>query len=92
MSFSRRHFMVGAIAGVAGVALSSSSLLGQAPNAGPKQLTLLHLTDTHAQLETHPEHAGSVTGDPANGRVCPLEDGDREPIDVICRLRGTNDA
>jgi hypothetical protein len=43
MGDSRRRFMAGAVAGATGAALSS-------------RLTLLHLTDTHAQLETHPEY------------------------------------
>jgi len=48
--------MAGAIAGAAGAALDSPFVLAQPKASGAKRLTLLHLTDTHAQLETHPEY------------------------------------
>ena len=48
--------MAGAIAGAAGAAFHSPLLFAQPKAAGAKRLTLLHLTDTHAQLETHPEY------------------------------------
>jgi 2',3'-cyclic-nucleotide 2'-phosphodiesterase (5'-nucleotidase family) len=47
--------MAGAIAGAAGAALSSPLVLARPKASGAKRLTLLHLTDTHAQLETHAE-------------------------------------
>jgi len=48
--------MAGVIAGAAGSAFGSSDLFAQTEPSGPKRLTLLHLTDTHATLETHPEY------------------------------------
>ena len=56
MSVSRRLFMAGALVGAAGAAVGSRPLFAQPQASGAKRLTLLHLTDTHAQLETHPEY------------------------------------
>ena len=53
MSISRRRFVAGAFAGAATLAISQNAF--SAPT-GRKRLTLLHLTDTHAQLETHWEY------------------------------------
>ena len=63
MSVSRRLFMAGAVAGAAGAVLGSPSLIAQSRARGAKRLTLLHLTDTHAQLETHPEYLPGQTPD-----------------------------
>lgn len=54
MSISRRNFVAGTCAGAASVVLGKSAF-ALAPASG-KRLTLLHLTDTHAQLETHWEY------------------------------------
>ena len=35
---------------------SSSTVVGGSTKTGTKRVTLLHLTDTHATLETHPEY------------------------------------
>ena len=56
MSVSRRLFMASALIGAAGAAVGTRPLFAQPKVAGAKRLTLLHLTDMHAQLETHPEY------------------------------------
>lgn len=63
MSVSRRLFMAGAVAGAAGAVLGAPSLFAQPRASGAKRLTLLHLTDTHAQIETHPEYLPGRTPD-----------------------------
>ncbi|MBX6312786.1 MAG: 5'-nucleotidase C-terminal domain-containing protein [Isosphaeraceae bacterium] len=55
MEITRRGFIAGAGLGAAYLALESRGL-AETPKPGPKRLTLLHVTDTHAQLETHPEY------------------------------------
>lgn len=55
MTISRRKFVAGMGAGAAGLALGCAGRTGPAPSA-QKRVTLLHVTDTHAQLETHPEY------------------------------------
>jgi hypothetical protein len=50
MSISRRRFVAGAFAGAAALAISKNAFL--APTA-QKRLTVLHLIDTPAQLETN---------------------------------------
>ena len=46
--------MAGAVAGAASAAFSTTALAAESPRE--KRVTLLHLTDTHATLETHPEY------------------------------------
>src|SRR5512135_1698339 len=45
----------------AGAALAGAPTGAQAEQAPGKRLTLLHFTDTHAQLETHPEFVPGAT-------------------------------
>lgn len=53
-SLSRRSFVAGSCAGAASLA-ASRLVRAAAPSRG-KRVTLLHLTDTHAQLESHWEY------------------------------------
>lgn len=55
MSISRRKFVAGACAGAAYMVMGSTGFAA-APKPGEKRVTLLHFTDTHAQLETHAEY------------------------------------
>lgn len=55
MTISRREFVVGAGAGAAYLAAGGMGGTAAAEPEG-KKVTLLHVTDTHAQLETHPEY------------------------------------
>ena len=52
-NLSRREFI--GSAAVLGMAPILSWAASSAPKASAKTLTLLHIADTHAQLETHPE-------------------------------------
>lgn len=54
MSISRRRIVTGTCVGAACLSIEKSGL-ALAPSRG-KKVTLLHLTDTHAQLETHWEY------------------------------------
>ena len=79
-SLTRRRLM-------ASVGLSAISLGGSVVGLGPtstrasekpdgKRVTLLHFTDTHAQLETHPDYLpGAKFGDPNDGRLRPSQNG-----------------
>jgi 2',3'-cyclic-nucleotide 2'-phosphodiesterase (5'-nucleotidase family) len=53
--------MAAAISGAACAALGPTSLIGQTTRTGGKRVRLLHLTDTHATLETHPEYLPGQT-------------------------------
>lgn len=55
MSISRRKFVAGACAGAAFMGMESEGVAA-APKLTEKRVTLLHFTDTHAQLETHAEY------------------------------------
>jgi 2',3'-cyclic-nucleotide 2'-phosphodiesterase (5'-nucleotidase family) len=55
MSISRRTFLTTTMAGAACV-VSQSPGYSVAEDGESRRLTLLHVTDTHAQLETHPEY------------------------------------
>jgi sulfur-oxidizing protein SoxB len=48
---------------ISGVSLNNSTSASNAPEHSEprKRLTLLHFTDTHAQLETHPEYLPGAT-------------------------------
>lgn len=59
MAMSRREFVVNAGAGAAFFAAGGVRLASAGP--GAKRVTLLHVTDTHAQLETHPEYLPGAT-------------------------------
>ena len=51
---TRRHFLSTAAGAAAGISLASTT---QARAAGAaRRVTLLHMADTHAQLETHPDY------------------------------------
>ena len=54
MTIARRQFIAGI--GTGAVTLAIGSSFAQSPPGRGKRLTLLHLTDTHAQLETHWEY------------------------------------
>lgn len=54
MKISRRGFVAGACAAATGLIFEKSGLA--LPPSRDKRVTLLHLTDTHAQLETHWEY------------------------------------
>ncbi|MGN6544477.1 MAG: bifunctional metallophosphatase/5'-nucleotidase [Aureliella sp.] len=54
MNISRRNFVAGTCAGAA--CLTGGRLARAVAPSGGKRVTLLHLTDTHAQLETHWEY------------------------------------
>src|SRR5688572_4572303 len=54
MGISRRRFVTGACAGAALLTLRPGAFAST--RADGKRLTLLHVTDTHAQLETHWEY------------------------------------
>ena len=57
MKLSRRNAMAAAAGIALGGLLTESTVAEDAKGAsGGKRLTLLHLTDTHATLETHPEY------------------------------------
>ncbi len=63
MAMNRRTFNVSAL-GLAGLPLVSARLLHAQADASAKAektLTLLHFTDTHAQLETHPDYLPGET-------------------------------
>ena len=60
MGLTRRSFLTGALAGAAGVPLGRGPAAARGVGGG-KRLTLLHVTDTHAQLETHPEYLPGET-------------------------------
>ncbi len=60
-NMDRRTFM--AIGGAALAGSLSQASNGFAANRGQKRCTLLHLTDTHAQLETHLEYLPGATPD-----------------------------
>ena len=55
---SRRELLMGAVASAASASLLSPAIASAATAVAgqTKRLTLLHLTDTHATLETHPEY------------------------------------
>jgi 2',3'-cyclic-nucleotide 2'-phosphodiesterase (5'-nucleotidase family) len=55
MSISRRAFLSTSAAGAACVVAQSAGY-AIAKDEDSRRLTLLHVTDTHAQLETHPEY------------------------------------
>ncbi len=55
MSISRRAFISTSVAGAACVVAQSAGY-AIAKNEDSRRLTLLHVTDTHAQLETHSEY------------------------------------
>jgi 2',3'-cyclic-nucleotide 2'-phosphodiesterase (5'-nucleotidase family) len=62
-TWTRREVIASLGAAVAGVSLESSTSASNSPQrfeAG-KRLTILHFTDTHAQLETHPEYLPGAT-------------------------------
>lgn len=52
---TRREFVAGAAAGAAYLSLAGGAR-AESAKPGRRRLTLLHVTDTHAQLETHPEY------------------------------------
>lgn len=54
MGISRRRFVTGACAGAALLTMGRGAFAST--RAAGKRLTLLHVTDTHAQLETHWEY------------------------------------
>jgi sulfur-oxidizing protein SoxB len=58
MDMTRRNFAASAAALIGTQLLSSRILPGQTSVSGPagRKLTLLHFTDTHAQLETHSDY------------------------------------
>jgi 2',3'-cyclic-nucleotide 2'-phosphodiesterase (5'-nucleotidase family) len=60
MTLSRREFLTTAAAGAASLTAAGSAPAA-GPGAKPRRLTLLHVTDTHAQLETHPEYLPGET-------------------------------
>jgi S-sulfosulfanyl-L-cysteine sulfohydrolase len=59
-SWSRRNFMASASVAAMGLAVTAPGLAAVADLSARlwkgKRVTLLHFTDTHAQLETHPEY------------------------------------
>lgn len=57
---TRREFVAGAAAGVAYMSLAGGAR-AEGSKPGHRRLTLLHVTDTHAQLETHPEYLPGET-------------------------------
>jgi len=64
-SLTRRRFMSSVAVSAIGVGASAPGLaLEKEPRGGAgtgKRVTLLHFTDTHAQLETHPEYLPGAT-------------------------------
>ena len=58
---------------VPGLAAAATARPDQAEDG--KRVTLLHFTDTHAQLETHPEYLpGATARNPNDGRLRPPQD------------------
>lgn len=60
MEISRRRFVAGTCAGAALLTMGRGAF-ASSRTAG-KRLTLLHVTDTHAQLETHWEYLPGASG------------------------------
>ena len=60
MPIARRQFVTGLCTGAASLAIGQRSFAAS-PSGRGNHLTLLHLTDTHAQLETHWEYMPSAS-------------------------------
>lgn len=56
MRISRRAFLVTTAAATGSTLLMGASKRAAANDSATRRITLLHMADTHAQLETHPEY------------------------------------
>ena len=93
-SFTRRLFMSSAAASAIALGTSARSAANPNRRAGEgqdgKRVTLLHFTDTHAQLETHPEYLPGASPEMMGGyaRLKTAIEQERANCDGACLLDG----